>query len=55
MLRDIEPGSRTEVDHILGFMLKKKAREARNASRTLRLAYTHIKAFEQRLAARRAI
>ena len=52
MLRDIERGGRTEVDHILGFMLK-KAREAGIACHTLQLAYTHIKAFEQRLAAGR--
>jgi 2-dehydropantoate 2-reductase len=52
MLRDIERGGRTEVEHILGFMLK-KAREAGIACHTLQLAYTHIKAFEQRLAAGR--
>jgi 2-dehydropantoate 2-reductase len=52
MLRDIERGGRTEVDHILGFMLR-KAREAGIACHTLQLAYTHIKAFEQRLAAGR--
>ena len=52
MLRDIERGGRTEVDHILGFMLN-KAREANIACHTLQLAYTHIKAFEQRLAAGR--
>jgi 2-dehydropantoate 2-reductase len=52
MLRDIERGGRTEVEHILGFMLK-KAREARIDCQTLRLAYTHVKAFEERLAAGR--
>jgi 2-dehydropantoate 2-reductase len=52
MLRDIERGGRTEVEHILGFMLK-KAHEAGIACNTLQLAYTHIKAFEQRLAAGR--
>jgi len=52
MLRDIERGGRTEVDHILGFMLK-KAREAGIACHTLQLAYTHIKAYEQRQAAGR--
>ena len=52
MLRDIERGGRTEADHILGFMLK-KAREAGIACHTFQLAYTHIKAFEQRLAAGR--
>jgi 2-dehydropantoate 2-reductase len=49
MLRDIERSGRTEVEDILGFMLK-KAREAGIACHTLQLAYTHIKAFEQRLA-----
>lgn len=52
MLRDIERRGRTEVDHILGFMLA-KAREAGLDHRTLLLAYTHVKAFEQRLAAGR--
>ena len=52
MLRDIERGGRTEVEHILGFMLK-KAREAGIACHTLQLAYTHIKAYEQRQAADR--
>jgi 2-dehydropantoate 2-reductase len=52
MLRDVERGGSTEVEHILGFMLD-KAREANVAHRTLLLAYTHIKAFEQRRAAGR--
>jgi len=52
MLRDIERGGATEVEHILGFMLN-KAREANIAHHTLLLAYTHIKAFEQRRAAGR--
>jgi 2-dehydropantoate 2-reductase len=52
MLRDIERGGRTEVEHILGFMLK-KARESDIACHTLLLAYTHIKACEERRAAGR--
>jgi 2-dehydropantoate 2-reductase len=52
MLRDIERGGQTEVEHILGFMLS-KASEAGIAHRTLLLAYTHIKSFEQRRAAGR--
>jgi hypothetical protein len=52
MLRDIERGGPTEVEHILGFMLN-KASEANIAHRTLLLAYTHIKAFGQRRAAGR--
>ena len=47
MLRDIERVGQTEVEHILGFMLN-KAREANIAHHTLLLAYTHVKAFEQR-------
>lgn len=52
MLRDIERGGQTEVEHILGFM-GNKAREANIAHHTLLLAYTHVKAFEQRRAAGR--
>jgi 2-dehydropantoate 2-reductase len=52
MLRDVERGGPTEVEHILGFMLD-KASEANIAHHTLLLAYTHIKAFEQRRAAGR--
>ena len=53
MLRDIERGGQTEVEHVLGFMLK-KAREADIPCHTLLLAYTHIKAFEERRAAGRS-
>ena len=52
MLRDIERGGRTEVEHILGFMLR-RAREAGIPCHTLLLAYTHLKAFEERRAAGR--
>jgi len=52
MLRDIERGGETEGEHILGFMLN-KAREAQIPCPTLLLAYTNIKAFEQRRAAGR--
>lgn len=52
MLRDIERQGKTEVDHVLGFMLA-KAREANLEHGTLLLAYTHVKAFEQRLRAGR--
>jgi 2-dehydropantoate 2-reductase len=47
MLRDIERGGRTEADHVLGFMLE-KARIAGVEHHTLRLAYTHVRAFDQR-------
>lgn len=52
MLRDIERGGQTEVEQILGFMLG-KADKAEIPCHTLLLAYTHVKAFEQRRAARR--
>ncbi|MBA1144647.1 2-dehydropantoate 2-reductase [Mesorhizobium sp. CCANP35] len=52
MLRDVERRGRTEVDHIIGFMLQ-RARGTGVDVRTLLLAYTHIKAYEQRLAAGR--
>jgi len=41
-----------EVDHILGFMLD-KANKPQIACTTLLLAYTNVKAFEQRRAASR--
>ena len=52
MLRDIERGGHTEVEHILGFMLE-QAVKARIPCDTLLLAYTNVKAFEQRRNAKR--
>ena len=52
MLRDIERGGQTEVEHILGFMLD-KAKKAQIPCNTLLLAYTNVMAFEQRRAAGR--
>ena len=52
MLRDIERGGQTEGEHILGFMLR-MAEQARIPCNTLLLAYTNVKAFEQRRAAGR--
>lgn len=52
MLRDIERGGRTEVEHILGFMLEKAA-AAQISCNTLLLAYTNVKAYEQRRTAGR--
>jgi 2-dehydropantoate 2-reductase len=52
MLRDIERGGQTEVEHILGFMLD-RAVKAQITCNTLLLAYTNVKAFEQRRAAER--
>jgi hypothetical protein len=50
MLRDIERGGQTEVEHILGFMLD-KAIKAQIVCNTPLLAYTSVKTFEQRRAA----
>lgn len=52
MLRDIEKGGAIEAEHILGFMLH-KAREAGLDDILHRLAYTHVKAYEERRAANR--
>jgi 2-dehydropantoate 2-reductase len=52
MLRDIERGGQTEVEHILGFMLNRAAK-SQIPCNTLLLAYTNVKAFEQRRAAGR--
>jgi len=52
MLRDIERGGQTEVEHILGFMLD-RAVKAQITCNTLLLAYTNVKAYEQRRAAGR--
>jgi 2-dehydropantoate 2-reductase len=51
MLRDIERGGQTEVEHILGFVLK--AVRAQIPFHTLLLAYANVKAFEQLRAAGR--
>jgi 2-dehydropantoate 2-reductase len=47
MLRDIERGGRTEGEHIIGWTLR-RARALGIEDATLRLAYTHIKAYEER-------
>ena len=52
MLRDIERGGQTEVEHILGFMLD-KAVKSQIACNTLLLAYTSVKAYELRRGAGR--
>ena len=54
MLRDIERGRQTEVEHILGFMLG-KAEKAQIPCNTLLLAYTNVKAYEQRRASGRLL
>lgn len=52
MLRDIEKGGPIEAEHILGFMLR-KCREAGFDDTLHRIAYTHVKAYEERRAANR--
>jgi 2-dehydropantoate 2-reductase len=44
MLRDIERGARTEGDHILGDLLRRAGQATGNS--LLRIAYTHLKAYE---------
>jgi 2-dehydropantoate 2-reductase len=52
MLRDMERRGRTEVDHVIGFVLS-RARSLGLENKTLEFAYTHIKSYEQRLASGR--
>jgi 2-dehydropantoate 2-reductase len=52
MLRDIESKGQIEADHIIGYLLK-KAREYRVDDRLLRVITVHLKAYEQRRAAKR--
>ncbi len=47
MLRDIQAGQRVEADHIVGDLLARAGQVVVDAP-TLRLAYTHLKAYEQR-------
>ncbi|MGN6666871.1 MAG: 2-dehydropantoate 2-reductase [Trinickia sp.] len=50
MLRDIESGSRTEGEHVLGDLLERRKAHLPASARltTLELAYTHVKAYEVR-------
>lgn len=52
MLRDLEAGGRVESDHVVGWMLA-KARKHGLDDTFLTLAYTHLRAYEARRAARR--
>lgn len=52
MLRDLESGGQVEADHIVGFMLR-KAREQYIDDSLLTVAYTHLKAYDERRAAKR--
>lgn len=52
MLRDLESGGQIEADHIVGFMLE-NARKHKIEASVLSIAYTHLKAYENRRAAGR--
>jgi 2-dehydropantoate 2-reductase len=52
MLRDVETGSPVESDHIIGWMLDRAHAHHLDDS-VLSLAYTHLKAYEARRAAKR--
>jgi 2-dehydropantoate 2-reductase len=45
MLRDVERGARTEVDHILGDLLRRR-RGPEDAHSLLRIAYAHLRSYE---------
>ena len=47
MLRDLESGGQVEADHIVGWMLE-RARKHRLDDTILSVAYTHLKAYENR-------
>jgi 2-dehydropantoate 2-reductase len=47
MLRDIERGAQTEVEQILGDLLRRRA-SGGNERSVLRMAYAHVKAYEAR-------
>src|SRR5580704_12953236 len=50
MLRDLERGARTEVDHVLGDLLDRQSELAVNSTSLLRIAYLHLKTYEARRA-----
>ena len=52
MLRDLEAGGSVEADHIVGWMLE-RARRHKVDDTMLSLAYTHLKTYENRRAAKR--
>jgi 2-dehydropantoate 2-reductase len=52
MLRDMEGGGSVEADHVVGWMLARARRHGIDDT-VLSLAYTHLKAYEQRRAAQR--
>jgi 2-dehydropantoate 2-reductase len=48
MLRDVERSAPTEVDHIIGDMLRRRGDAPEADQSLLRIAYTHLKAYEAR-------
>ena len=50
MLRDLERGARTEVDHILGDLLHRQSALDISSPSLLRIAYLHLKTYEARRA-----
>ncbi len=53
MLRDVQNGARTEADHVLGDLIARGAAQQQTPGKlsVLRLAYSHLKAYEARRAA----
>jgi 2-dehydropantoate 2-reductase len=49
MLRDIERGAPTEADHVIGDLISRAAAPLPDTA-LLRIAYTHLKAYEARRA-----
>lgn len=52
MLRDLEAGGQVEADHVVGWMLERARRHGIDDT-ILSLAFTHLKAYENRRAAKR--
>jgi 2-dehydropantoate 2-reductase len=50
MLRDLERGARTEVDHVLGDLLRRQSALDISSPSLLRIAYLHLKTYEARRA-----
>ena len=50
MLRDLERGTVTEADHILGDLLDRQSESAVTSPSLLRIAYLHLKTYEARRA-----
>ena len=48
MLRDLERGTVTEADHILGDLLHRQSELAVTSPSLLRIAYLHLKTYERR-------